>query len=98
MWTPLGKPGSKAASLRFDAADYLLRVRAVADDYNTTHDILAVFVENAAAEFRSQLNGCDIANVDGCACRRGQDDVLKVLPSIGSSRSPERPSPGRLLQ
>ena len=78
MWTPLGNPGSKAASLRFDSADYLLRVGSVADDYNTTHDILAVFVENAAAEFRSQMNGCDIADVDGCACRRGQDDVLKV--------------------
>ena len=37
----LGQAGFQRCKFRFDAADYFLCVRAVADDDNTAHDILA---------------------------------------------------------
>src|ERR1700693_2234993 len=74
---------------RFDAADYFLCVRAVANDYNTAHDIFAILVENAAAESRSQVDIRDIANVDGCACGGGEDDVLKVRRRANQADPPD---------
>ena len=64
-------------------------VGSIADDDDTAHDILTVFVENAAAEFRPQVDVRDIADVDGCTCRRGQDDVLKVCRRSDQSDPPD---------
>ena len=62
-------------------------VRAVADDDHTADDVLAISVENATAEFRAQMNIRDIADVDGCSRRGGEDDVLKVRRRANQANS-----------
>ena len=62
MWTPLGRPGCKVRDFRFDPVDYFLSIGAIANDYDTAHDFFAVLVENAAAEFRPQMDIRDIAH------------------------------------
>ncbi len=64
-------------------------VGPIADDDDTSHDILTVFVEHAAAEFWSQVDIRDIANVDRRARAGGEDDVLNIRRRANQANSPD---------
>ena len=97
MWTPLGKPGFQGCQLRFDRADDLLGIRPIANDYDAAHDFLAVLVENAAAELRTQVHVRDIADVDGCAVPWRQRTMFSMSLSPRIRPMPRTISSGRLL-
>ena len=65
--------------LLLDGCDHLASVGSVADDDHSAYRFLAVLVEDAAAEFRTELDAGDVADRDRRAVVGAERDVFDVL-------------------
>src|ERR1039458_5785133 len=74
-----GEASSDLFDFVFDGGDDFARVCAVADDDDSADGFLAVLVEDAAAELRTELDAGDVADRDRRAVVGAERDIFDVL-------------------